>query len=151
MCSVATAWVFSQDLGFFEAILGSCFFSEGLGFFLGFSKGPWVFLGFFKLARKYIFLLFSAESKTFLAKNGQNLRNQGKKFGNQRRKKGVIRKFWRIKRHFFRKSLLFFRKSAIFSKNFPKTYRNLTLGFLGCFLLPNLWFSIFFEWQHCLC
>src|SRR6218665_2449501 len=34
---IATAWVFSQDLGFFEAILGSWFFSEGLGFFLGFS------------------------------------------------------------------------------------------------------------------
>src|SRR6218665_3064976 len=63
--------------------------------------------------------------------------------------KKVIRKFWRIKRHFFRKSLLFFRKNAIFSKNFPKTYRNLTLGFLGCFLLHNLGFSIFFEWQHC--
>src|SRR6218665_67687 len=95
-------------LGFSPKILGFSkqswvlgFLSEGLGFFLGFSKGPWVFLGFFKLARKYIFLLFSAESKTFLAKNGQNVRNQGKKFGNQRRKKGVIRKFWRIKRHFF--------------------------------------------------
>ena len=46
--SVATAWVFSQDLGFSEAILGSWVFYEGLGFFLGFSKGPWVFLGFFE-------------------------------------------------------------------------------------------------------
>ena len=52
--SVATAWVFSQDLGFLEAILGSWLFSEGLGFFLGFSKGSWVFLGFLlKLARKW--------------------------------------------------------------------------------------------------
>ena len=63
--SVATAWVFSQDLGFFEAILGSWFFSEGLGFFLGFSKGPWVFLGFFKICLKIHLFLFFAESQTF--------------------------------------------------------------------------------------
>src|SRR6218665_3929545 len=34
------SWVFRSNLGFLV-------FSEGLGFFLGFSKGPWVFLGFF--------------------------------------------------------------------------------------------------------
>src|SRR6218665_2640440 len=45
--SVATAWVFSQDLGFFETILGSWVFSEGLGFFLGFSKRTLVFSWFF--------------------------------------------------------------------------------------------------------
>src|SRR6218665_1331336 len=58
-------------------------------------------------------------------------------------KKKVIRKFWWIKRHFLRKSLLFFRKSAIFSRNFPKTYRNLTLGFLEFFYCPILGFHFF--------
>src|SRR6218665_3833345 len=44
--SVATPWDFSLDLGFFDSILGSWFFSEGLGFFLGCLKRPWVFRGF---------------------------------------------------------------------------------------------------------
>ena len=41
--SVATLWVFSQDLGFFDPILGSGFFSRRPDFFYGFSK----VLGFF--------------------------------------------------------------------------------------------------------
>src|SRR6218665_1560784 len=45
-------------------VLGFSF--EGLGFFLGFSKVPWVFLGFFQICPKiYLFLLFFAESQTF--------------------------------------------------------------------------------------
>src|SRR6218665_3564277 len=50
--SVATPWVFSQDLDFFDPTLGSGFFRENLGFFLGFFKSPWVFLVFFKFQRK---------------------------------------------------------------------------------------------------
>src|SRR6218665_545014 len=45
------------------------------------------------------------------------------------------------KRHFFQEKFAFFRKSAIFSRNFPKTYRNLTLGFLGFFYCPILGFQ----------
>src|SRR6218665_1685418 len=70
LTSVATAWVFSQDLGFFEAILGSWVFSEGLGFFLGFSKGPWVFLGFFLNLPEntFIFVVFSRKSEILVEK-----------------------------------------------------------------------------------
>src|SRR6218665_842094 len=47
--SVATPWVFSQDLGFFDRILGSWVFSDCLGFFLGFFQIAWVCLGFFHI------------------------------------------------------------------------------------------------------
>src|SRR6218665_1234162 len=43
-----TPWVFSHDLGFFDPILGSWVFPEGLGFFLGFFKKT---LGFFTFNR----------------------------------------------------------------------------------------------------
>src|SRR6218665_1513534 len=59
------------------------------------------------------------------------------------KKKKSIRNFGGKKNNFLRKSLLFFRKSAIFSRNFPKTYRNLTLGFLGFFYWPILGFQFF--------
>src|SRR6218665_2892044 len=55
-------WAALPLLGFSPKILGFSkqswvlgFVSEGLGFFLGFLKGPWVFLGFFKFTRKYIY------------------------------------------------------------------------------------------------
>ena len=54
LISVATRWVFSQDLGFSDIVLGSWFFPEGLGIFLGLFKTPRVFLGFFRFYRKYI-------------------------------------------------------------------------------------------------
>src|SRR6218665_3303253 len=61
-------------LGFSKQSWVLGFFSEDLGFFLGFSKGPWVFLGFFKISPKiHFFCCFLQKvSKTFLAKNGQN-------------------------------------------------------------------------------
>ena len=40
--SVATAWVFAQDHGLFDPMLGSWFFSDSLGF-LGFFQTAWVF------------------------------------------------------------------------------------------------------------
>ena len=121
MISVATAWVFSQDLGFSEAILGSWVFSEGLGLFLGFSKGPLVFLGFFKICPKiHLFLLFFAESKTFLAKKGQNLRNQGKKFWkSEAMTKKKSSEILANRKAFFRKSLVFSGKVRFFQK-FPE-------------------------------
>src|SRR6218665_270273 len=61
----------------------------------------------------------------------------------RKKKRKGHQKFWRIKRHFFRKSLVFFRKSVIFSRNFPKTCRNLTLGFLGFVYCPILGFQFF--------
>src|SRR6218665_1342257 len=59
----------------------------------------------------------------------------------KKKKKKGHQKFWRIKRKFFKESLAFFRKSPIFSWNFAKTYRNLTLGFLGFFYWPILGFQ----------
>src|SRR6218665_3344519 len=60
-------------------------------------------------------------------------------------KKKGHQKFWGIKRHFLRKSWFFFRRSAIFSRNLPKRYRNLTLGFLGFFYWPILGFQFFWS------
>ena len=108
-------------LGFSPKILGYSieswvlgFLSEGLGFFLGFLKGPST--------------LFFGEKWS----------------GNQRRwlRKKVIRKFWRRKT-FSQEKFAFFRKSAIFSRNVPKTYRNLTLGFLGFFIAQSWVFNFF--------
>src|SRR6218665_1865719 len=47
------------------------------------------------------------------------------------------------KKTLFQEKFAFFRKSAIFSRNFPKTYKNLTLGFLGFFYCPILGFQFF--------
>ena len=52
--SVATPWVFSQDLGFLDPILGSWFF-DCLGFFKGFFK-ELGFTGFLYFTEKYIYL-----------------------------------------------------------------------------------------------
>src|SRR6218665_594067 len=53
--SVATPWVFSQDLGFFDPILGSLVFSSGSWVFSRlFFKTPWVFSHF---TEKYIYLI----------------------------------------------------------------------------------------------
>src|SRR6218665_3434907 len=51
--SVATPWVFSQDLGCFDGILGSWVFSEGLGRFFRVFKRSWVFSN---VTEKYIYL-----------------------------------------------------------------------------------------------
>jgi len=47
LTSVATPWIFSQDLGFFIRPWDVGFFHEDLGFFLSFLRSPWVFLFFF--------------------------------------------------------------------------------------------------------
>ena len=61
---VATPWVFSQDLGFFDPILGSGFYHEDLGFFLGIFKSAWVVLGFSKILGNIMFFLcFLPKSK----------------------------------------------------------------------------------------
>ena len=133
-------------LGFSPKILGFPkqswvlgIFFEGLGFFLGFSKGPWVFHGFFKICPKiHLFLLFFAESKTFLPKKGQNLRNHGKKF-------------WKSeanKKTFFQEKFGSFQGKCDFPQKFPENVKKFDLGFSWFFLFPNLGFSIFLEWQH---
>src|SRR6218665_2281070 len=45
--SVATPWVFSQELGIFDPILGSGIFSRGPWVFLRRLKSAWIFLMFF--------------------------------------------------------------------------------------------------------
>jgi len=58
------SWVFSQDLGFFDPILGSGFYHEDLGFFLGIFKSAWVVLGFSKILGNIMFFLcFLPKSK----------------------------------------------------------------------------------------
>jgi len=59
--SVATPWVFSQDLGFFDPTLGYGFFHEGLGFFLGFFKDLGIFWDFSHFTGKYIFSVVSGQ------------------------------------------------------------------------------------------
>src|SRR6218665_1275577 len=59
------------------------------------------------------------------------------------KKKKSHQKFWWIKRQFLKEKFGFFRKSPIFYRNFAKTYRNLTLGFLGFLYWPILGFQFF--------
>jgi len=74
-CFVCYATTALPLLGFSPKILGFSkqswvlgFFAEDLGFFQGFSKGPWVFLGFFKICQKiHLFLLWRIK-RLFLGK-----------------------------------------------------------------------------------
>jgi len=59
-----------------------------------------------------------------------------------KKKKKGHQKFWGIKRHFLGK-VGFFSGKVRFSRNLPKRYRNLTLGFLGVFYWPILGFQFF--------
>src|SRR6218665_1802555 len=65
--NVATPWVFSKDLGFFDQTLGSGFFHEYLGILSRAFKSPWGFLGLFKFSwEKMFFLVVFPKGKELL-------------------------------------------------------------------------------------
>lgn len=127
--SVATAWVFSQDLGLFYPNLG-----YGI-----FSWRPWVF-------SEDLGILNGFWSSTKI--HWENVRIF--RVNDYKKHKNFIRNVWRWIEHFFGKIRTFFRKEIEYHQIASISWENWPWVFLD-FCIDQSWICFtFMQWQHCL-